>query len=193
MNILENLLEKSKNFALLEAERTKVPSPFHVTYTYEVGQKLAIKLGANTQIVAIGTYLMDCMLGQAFTQGKQAEHVAMSAEKTSEILSKISDIDRSTKSNILACVTEHHGVEQFSTLESEICCNADCYKFASIEGFIGGIHHGRIMPITDLLKLYEIKATEKWQALTLPICKQELEPQYQTISNLIKKFHESTI
>jgi hypothetical protein len=190
MNRLAILIQESKELAISEAEKYGLPSPFHVNLSYEVGQRLAKELNADAKIVAVGTYLMDCMLGQAFKEGRQVEHVAMSAEKAKKMFGSYPDIDQSAQENIVACILEHHGVKNFTTLESEICCDADCYRFASVEGFIGGIHNGRKMELKALLDLYNAKADEKWNALSLEICKKELEPQYKAIKNLISNYKE---
>jgi len=191
MNTLSKLIKQSKDFAISETEKYGVPSPFHVSLSYEVGQRLAKELGANSDIVAVGTYLMDCMLGVAFKEGRMPDHISMSAEKASEMLSVYSDTPDEDKENIVSCVKEHHGVKKFSSLEAEICCNADCYRFSSIRGFVGGIHHGREMQLKDLLKLYKDKSDEKWNALSLDICKKELEPEYKAIQELISTYKEN--
>ncbi|PIY80258.1 MAG: hypothetical protein COY80_03765 [Candidatus Pacebacteria bacterium CG_4_10_14_0_8_um_filter_42_14] len=187
MEIPNKLIQLSKDFAASQAEEFGVPSVFHLDLSYRKGQWLAEKLNANREIVAIGTYLMDCMLGVAFKEGRAAEHVKMSKIKAEELIDGFS-ITKDYKDNILACVSEHHGKEKFYSLESEICCNADCYRFASVEGFVGGIHHGREMDITDLLNLYRDKANEKWKALSLDICKADLKNDYQAIKQLINQF-----
>jgi len=191
MNSLSKLIKQSKDFATTEAEKYGVPSPFHVNLSYEVGQRLASELKADADIVAVGTYLMDCMLGVAYKEGRMPDHVLMSAEKAADMLSKYPDIFQTVKDNIISCVKEHHGVEKFSSLESEICCNADCYRFSSVGGFVGGIHHGREMKLNDLLNLYKDKSDEKWKALSLDICKKELEPQYKAIQRLISAYKEN--
>jgi len=187
MKIPPKLIQASKKFAVSQAEEFQVPSIFHVNLSYEKGQWLAEKLKANKEIVAIGTYLMDCMLGIAFDKGKMSEHSEMSRKKAEEIITPFS-LDKADKDNILACVLEHHGKKKFHSIESEICCNADCYRFASIEGFIGGIHNGRKMDIKPLLELYENKADEKWNVLSLDFCKNDLKNEYKAIKKLIGEY-----
>ena len=188
-NSLQKILEISKEFAVSQAEEYGLPSLFHLELSYKKGQWLAEELGADKDIVAIGTYLMDCMLGVAFSEGKKEEHVEMSKKKAQEIFSDF-DLDKEVLENILTCVSQHHGNVEFSSLESEICCNADCFRFASVDGFIGGIHRGRKMKLSLLLGLYGAKADEKWNALTLDICKTELKIQYDSIKQLISNYKE---
>jgi len=135
--------------------------------------------------------LMDCMLGTAYKEARMPDHISMSAKKAGAMLSEYSDISDEVKENIVSCVREHHGFKKFSSLEAEICCNADCYRFSSIRGFIGGIHHGREMQLKDLLNLYKDKSDEKWNALSLDICKKELEPEYKAIQKLISAYKEN--
>lgn len=112
----------------------------------------------------------------------------MSAREAKELLSKNCKITAKEKKNIICCVNQHHGTNKFYSLESEIVCNADCYKFASVEGIIIAIKYTRDMPIKDLVTLLLNKADEKWNALSLPICKKELEPQYKVIKEFLNKY-----
>ena len=82
---------------------------------------------------------------------------------------------------------EHHGVGKFHSLESEICCNADCYRFISIKGFSYAMRFLRDMPFSDLVNLLENKSKEKWKALTLDICKKELKTQYNLITSFLEE------
>lgn len=179
-----NFVKKAKSFVLEEQKRTSMPLLQHIELSSKVGIRLAKGLGANAEIVEVGTYLMDCMIGEALRQGKLPEHIKMSAEKAQELM-KDSDLSDKDKGNITHCVLEHHGVEKFYSLESEICCNADCYRFISIKGFSYAIRYLREMPFSDLVNLLENKANEKWKAVTLKECKDELEPQYRLITKFL--------
>lgn len=46
------------------------------------------------------------------------------------------------------------------------------------------------MQTTELVKLLNFKADEKWHALSLDICKKELEPQYKLIKSLVEAYME---
>ena len=76
------------DFAYKEQKRTSMPLVQHIELSSVVGIKLAKELGANVQIVEAGTYLMDCMIGEALKKGKLSEHIIMSADKTDELLSR---------------------------------------------------------------------------------------------------------
>ncbi len=182
---MKRLIAASKKLAFEEYDKYKIPIEKHIVLSRDKGVELAKKLNANEDVVEVGTYLMDCLLGKAIKDGKQKEHVSISLDKANEIL-KPYNIEESVKENIRHCISEHHGVNKFHSLESEICCNADCYRFLSVKGFTYTIRYIREMPFKDLVKLLDYKVAEKWNALTLDICKKELEPQYKTIQKFLK-------
>ncbi len=182
---MRKLITISKKFAFDEYNKYKIPIEKHIILSRDKGVWMAKKLKADEGVVEIGTYLMDCLLGKAIKEGKQKEHVAISLNGTNKLL-KSSKVDDGIKENIRHCVKEHHGSEKFYSLESEICCNADCYRFVSIEGFTYTIRYLREMPFKELVKLLDFKVNEKWNALTLDLCKKELAPEYKIIKNYLK-------
>ena len=157
----------------------------HQQVSDNVGQKLAQKLTSDSKIVILGTMLMDCKIGLAIKENRLPDHIQMSYEAAKEILDKDTDITSKEKENILHCVLEHHGSQKFYSLESEICCNADCYRFASIQGFFYTLRYFRPMPDEDFYQLLKNKFTEKSQAITLDIVHDELDPQIIILQNLI--------
>jgi hypothetical protein len=189
---MEEFIKLARRFVYKECEKTKTPSWPIVVLSCEVGKRLAKTLNANVEIVEAGTILMDCMLGQAKIEGRQAEHVQISLEKTNELLEK-SDLDEKTKENIRHCVFEHHGVKRFYSLESEICCNADCYRFVSIKGFVLNMRGFEGMPLGELIKLLKMKFEEKSNALSLEICKNELRDEMKIIRGIFQKLDKKTI
>lgn len=186
--ITNKLIDLVKEFVYKEIETYGAPSKFQVDFTNEKGQLLSEKLNADKNLVLLGTLLMDCKLGQAYKEGRLQDHIEMSKQKADEILSSDKDVTKDEKLNILNCISQHHGSDKFSSLESEICCNADCYKFASIKGVIGGIKNLRDMPLDDLVKLFINKADEKWNALSLEICKNELKSEYESIRSFLTNY-----
>lgn len=186
--ISKKLLDEAREFAFGQAKQYGAPAPFHVELAHGKGNQLANQLGANADITTLGTLLMDCMLGVAVKENRIKDHVGMSEKKTKELLTRHT-IDDATCVNVLACVREHHGDKKFSSIESEICCNADCYRFISVKGFLGAARFVRDMNFEDWLKLMEEKVEEKWSALTLDVCKRELEPQYQAIKAILHEYH----
>lgn len=181
---MDQLLRQAKDLAYTEVERTGMPLKQHVDLSYKEGTRLAIQLGANVKIVQIGTLLMDCKIGQALKENRLDDHVQMSLDKTNALLAK-SDIDDQDKENIRRCVLEHHGVEKFYSLESEICANADCYRFVSAKGFSYAMRYLRDMPFPNLVILLRNKVEEKWGVISIPEVRSKLESQYNTISAML--------
>jgi len=186
--ITNTLIKSIRDFVNGDVEKYGAPSKFQVEFVNDKGQWLANKLRADKNIVLLGTLLMDCKLGQAYKEGRLKDHIEMSRQKAEEILSGDDKITDEEKENILNCIKQHHGADKFYSLESEICCNADCYKFASIKGAVGSIKNHRDMPLNDMVKLFMDKAEEKWKALSLDICKNELKPQYKAIKEFFGNY-----
>ena len=182
---MEDFLNEARKLAYSESEKTKMPVKLHIDLATEKGISLAKNLGANEKIVEAGTLLMDCALGQALKENRREDHVTMSADKANELLSKFS-LTEEEKENIRHCVLEHHGAEKFYSLESEICCNADCYRFASTRGFFSYVKDSRDMSFEDLVVLLKNKADEKWNAISIDMVKKELEPEYKLIVEILK-------
>jgi len=181
---MDNFLKIARNFALAEQARTSMPLLQHIDLSRKVALRLAKKLGADELVVESGIYLMNCMIGEALKQNRLQNHIKMSADKTIELFEHL-DISQKNKDNIINCVLEHHGARKFYSLESEICCNADCYRFVSIKGFTYALRFLRDMSFGDLIKLLNNKLDEKWGVLTLDICKKELTPQYKIIQQFL--------
>jgi len=187
--ISKEIINKITEFVHSQSRAYEIPSIFQIDLANEKGQELAGKLGADKDIVLLGTLLMDCMLGVASKERKSSGHIRMSEEKAEVLLSQFPELEDKVKENILYCVRQHHGADKFYSLESEICCNADCYRFASVKGVIEGIRYlKKTMELDELIKFYLKKADEKWNALSLEICKKELAPQYKAIKDFLTQF-----
>lgn len=182
-DIYQEAIAAAKKFAYAEATKYFGPSIQHIDLAIKIGEKLAVAQKADNRIVQLGLYLMDCKLGEAIHLGKIREHINMSYLAAEKFLGQCAISDRE-KTNILYCVREHHGVKKFFSRESEVCCNSDCYRFASVRGFTIALKYSGDMAFPDLIKLLGEKADEKWNALTIAQCQKELKPQYQ----IIKKF-----
>lgn len=181
---MENFLIEARKLAYSKSEKNYTPPIPILNLSTEKGKMIAKELGANIDIVEAGTLLMDCMLGQAIKENRLADHVKMSFDKANELLEK-SSLSQEEKENIRHCVLEHHGIEKFYSLESEICCNADCYRFISIKGFVHQIKYGRDMSFEDMVSLLKKKVDEKWNALSLDIAKKELESEHETLLKIL--------
>lgn len=188
--IPQALIDQAREFAYSASSEYGTPILPALDLSNQKGQWLAEKLKANKEIVLLGTLLMDCMLGVAVEENRILDHIEMSALKAEEIISTFPEITEEEKQNIVMCIREHHGVSSFYSLESEICCNADCYRFASCKGMVSFIRCFREMELADLVVLAKNKLEEKWNALSLGICKEELEPQYKINKQLLNSYSQ---
>lgn len=192
--ISKSLIGRVKKYVYNEIEKYGVPSKFQVDYTNEVGQYLASSLKADENIVLLGTLLMDCQLGLAISRGMGGDHIEMSALKAKEILEVDNKIDSDEVKKVIECIEKHHGAKVFKSLESEICCNADCYRFISPKGFLGTIYYWEEkMELNKFMKIMFEKVEEKWRLLSIRSCINELRPMYKIIASLSKIYKFSVL
>lgn len=180
-------LKQAEELARVQSDEYHIPAWQVIELANKKGQQLAEKLGADKDIVLAGTLLMDCQLGPAMQAGDVGQHTVLAAKRARELFAESPEIDIQTQDKIIACIMEHHGVETFSCIESEICCNADCYRFLSVEGFLLSVRYLRDMPFESLIKILRDKAAEKRQALSLPVCVQELAGDIDSIKELLDR------
>ena len=186
--IINDLVKMSEEFNMAEMEKY---NPDMVTL-YEIalnaGLKLAKEYGADENIVRIGIAMMDSKLYEASRLGKQKEHVEMSLDAIKNML-KESKIDAAVKENIIKCVEEHHGVDKFYSIESEVVANADCYKFCHPKGvlYYASMLGRRFHDFNKELVQLEYKLNEKHNALSLPLAKEELESYYDFFQRAINE------
>jgi hypothetical protein len=180
---MKEIIVAAKKWALEEIDKYNGPPSLINFYTsLEKGQELAEKLNANKEIVEIGCILMDVKLAEAKSQGKIKEHIKLSADATEKFLEKF-ELDDKTKEKIVSCVNEHHGRDKFTCIESEICANADCYRFILPKNVFRLISEKDIES-EEAIKLAKMKLEEKHNVLSLDICKKELEEYYQCFKKL---------
>jgi len=120
-------------------------------------------------------------------QVRIVSRIGMSREYAKKFLDK-NDVNKETKDKILNCVAAHHMAVPFNCIEAEICANADCYKFLHPKGFIQFITilGNRDRNLNKILDNAEEKLDEKWNVLSLDICKKELSEYYHMFKKLIK-------
>jgi len=179
---------KADQFALSEIEKYGLPSRINYETSNKKGLELSKIFKADSEIIQVGTRLMDIKLGEASAKGKIKEHLKIGAEATREFLSKF-EISDETKERIINCVEGHHGTKRWICKEAEICANADCYRFLLVRNWLAFLNSLRSdnMTFEDKLKFSEEKAEEKWNIISLEICKKELEPHYKLIKEIIAK------
>ncbi len=183
-----DIIQEARKYAISEIEKFGTPILPHFKISENRAIELAEKLNANKKIIQVGICLMDLKLGQALKENKLSEHVTMSVESSKEFLDKF-DIDDSEKDKIINCIEAHHKTVPFRYIEAEICANADCYRFIHPRGFFAylALLGKRYSSFEDCLNQAEKKLDEKYEILSLDICKDELEGFYKTFKKLIKE------
>ena len=158
----------------------------------EAGIKLARKYNADESIVKIAISMMDSKLPQALADGKPSQHKLMAVEATENLLNEVNILNNEQRKNLMKCIEEHHGVDNFYSIESEIVCNAYFYKFIHPKGVFDycSILGRRLNNLNEELKKVEYKMDEKYNAMSLEIVKNELEPYYNLFKELISKTKE---
>lgn len=181
---MKDIIEKAREYALNEIERYGTPKLELFDLSNEVGQRLAKELGANENIVLLGTILMDLKLGECFAERKLSEHIKRSADASREFLKQF-ELDEETVKKIINCVESHHG-GKYVCLEAEICANADCYRFLHPRGVLSAfiLWGSRDQDVDMIIGEISKKVEEKHNILSLEICKKELDP----FCNVIKDF-----
>ena len=186
MNI-EELIIKTDKFNRKEIQKYNPDMEFLHDICLKAGIRLAKEYGADENIVKIALSMMDSKLPEASHLGIPKEHVAMSSAVTKELLKDIDFLSENEKENIIKCVEEHHGVEKYFSIESEVVANADCYKFVHPKGvlFYSSMLGRRFHDFNKELEQLEFKLNEKHNAISLPLVKAELESYYEFFQKAI--------
>lgn len=184
--IMEEIINKAREYALLEISRHGSPKLEHFELSYEKWQNLAKIFNADPQIVALGCILMDLKIGECVSEWKIQEHVQRSSIASQDFLKQF-DLDKEIFDKIIACVESHHGTEKYFCKEAEICANADCYRFLHPRWIFSAIilFGGRSSSTDKVLIEVEKKIDEKYAVLSLDICKQQLDLYYQSFKKFI--------
>ena len=188
MNI-EELVEKAESFNKEEIKKYKSDLEFLYNISYDAGIKLAKKYKADENIVRNALAMMDSKLPEAQHLGTQKEHISMSSSATKKLLEEATLLNDKEKENIIKCVEEHHGIEKFYSIESEVVANADCYKFIHPKGvfYYSSMLGRRLHNFSKELEHLDFKLNEKHDTLSLPLAKEELEPYYQFFQKAINE------
>lgn len=184
---MQEIINQAKELAINEINKYSVPKIEHFILVNEKGRQLAETLGADKNIVLLGTMLMDLKIGQCMKEGRLTEHVKDSSLAAQEFLKQF-DISDEVFKKIVSCIELHHGTENYYCLEAEICANSDCYKFLSPEGFFHALmtFGNRLLNFNEALTNLENKVDEKYNIISLDICRQEVEENYHIFKKLIK-------
>lgn len=184
--ISQEILDAAAQLALRErGAYAQIP---HLLFdlAHDQALRLADALGADRAVCELGMYFMDAKLGQALKEQRPGDHVAMGVELAEVFLAK-HKVDDETTAKVLNAIEAHHGKVPFNSLESEICTNADCYKFLHPRGFFYYLYFlgERGTPFEQALHEAGVKLDEKYDLLSLDICKQELETAYRDLKKYL--------
>ena len=174
--------------ALALARANVPPAKNHLDISLEKGKMLALEYGADVDLVLIGILLMDIKLSEAMKMGRGPEHTKMSSEFAKEFLGDY-DLTDEEKKVIINSIGAHHGGVPYESIEAEVCANADCYRFIHPLGVFtyAGVLAKRDLPFIDQIKGLKAKLEEKYNILSLPTAKEELDEYYKIYS---KQFDE---
>lgn len=188
MNI-EELVIKADNFNREEIKKYNPDMEFLHDISLNAGIKLAKEYGADENIVKIALSMMDSKLPEASHLGVPKQHISMSSDATKEMLKDIDFLGEDIKENIIKCVEEHHGVEKFFSIESEVVANADCYKFVHPKGvlYYSSMLGRRFHDFNKELEQLNFKLNEKHNTISLPLVKEELESYYEFFQKSINE------
>lgn len=187
----ERIIEKARKWAVGEIERHQHPSRLNFDTANKIGQELAEKLGADKNMVLLGTILMDIKLGESFNTPVRRIHTKEGAVAVKLFLE---DLKVSSKmiEKAVNSIAAHHGDEKWICLEAEICANADCYRFLLPQNIIDHIKRNleRGKSFEEVIAFAHKKINEKYNILSLEVCKKELEPYYRIFNKLFESYLE---
>ena len=184
MDIIEEARELSREMI----EKYGLPTIEGTELIVKKGQEFARKLNADEKIVIISCYLMDSGLGKAFQQGKIKEHIIMGIEIAKEFLNKF-DLSEEDKEKIINSITAHHGEVEHICIESEIVKNADNFRFLTPTRIAKTIFNGRDYgrDFKGTIEFLKSKVEEKYNLVTLDVCKEEAEENYKVIKEFLNR------
>jgi hypothetical protein len=190
MEHLDNVISKARDYALEQIHEYWLPDPFNLDLSYKKWIEIATNVWADVNIVRLGTLFMDIALWYCFREKILSQHIELWHSLWLKFAEEY-NIDSDITASVWNCILEHHGDRGFSSLESEVVANADCYRFASVQWVLRyiqnvGKHHD--VPFEDLIKQVKSKYEEKKWLLSLPLCKEELKGWIEAFDVIFKEF-----
>ncbi len=182
------IVEEIEKVAIEEFKKNKVSTlwVFHIANLE--GLRIAKELKADEFVVQLGTRLMDFKLPEAIKNNKLSQYVEMSIVAAKEFLVKY-NLDNFVYDKVINSIAAHHKEIEWNSLESEICANADCYKFLKVKNWLKYLHtlSGRGYGFEEAYNMAKAKFIEKLKILSLDFCKQDLKDDIEIIQNIIKE------
>lgn len=185
MDYVDSIVNDLDQLAVSEIMKYNIPTLDNYNDVISVGIELGKRLNANLSVIKLGTRFLDIKLGEATQNKKPNEHITMALGFAKEFLASY-PLEEDVKQRVFSCIMEHH-TGKFSCIESEICANADCYKFLVPKKILRMFYEwrNRGYNFEQIFLLAEEKVDERWNALTLDICKKDLENNYKEIKDFL--------
>lgn len=186
MDYVEGIIEDLDKVAVEEIMKYGVPSLDDYNDTISVATELGKRLDGNLSIIKLSARFLDIKLGEATSQKKISEHVTMALGFAKEFLGGY-PLEEDIKEKVFKCITEHH-LKEFSCVESEICANAICYNYLVPKKILKMFYswNQKGYSYEEGFLFAEEKLNEKWNSLTLSICKEELAYNYKKIKEFLE-------
>ncbi len=186
MDYIDTIVNELDQYVIAEINKHGTPPLDFYNDAINVSIELGKKLNANIDAIKLGVRFMDAKLGEAVSLKKRNEHTNMALGFAMEFLTNF-PLAEDIKIKVIACIKEHHDAK-FSCIESEICANADCYKFLVPKNILKMFYNMRQRGYNfeEIFLMASEKADEKWSSLTLEVCKKELEPNYHKIKEFLE-------
>lgn len=185
MDYVDDIVNDLDQLAVAEIMKYNIPTLDNYNDVTNVAIELGKRLGANLSVIKLGSRFLDIKLGEANKEKKPSEHITKALGFAKEFLGNY-PLEEDVKQKIFNCIMEHHG-KKFSCIESEICANADCYKFLVPKKVLRMFYNWRQRGYNfeEIFLLAEEKLDERWNSLTLEICKKELQDNYNKIKDFL--------
>ena len=192
MDYIDTITNDLDQVIITEIAKYGMPTLEDYNDIADIAVKIAKQLNADASIVKLGSKLMHAKLGEAIVQKKVHEHTNMALGFALDFF-KNYPINDVIKNKVLACIREHQD-KQFSCKEAEICANSHCYSYLLPRKILKMFYNlkNEGYNFDEILLLAEEKVEEKWNALTLDICKKELENNYKKIKEFLELAKSNT-
>ncbi len=186
MDYIDTIIKDLDDIAIIEINKYGVPTLENYNDVTNIAVDLAKKMNADIGAVQLGSKLMDIKLGQAISEKKKEEHINMALGFAQEFFMNY-PLNEVLKAKVIACIKEHKD-NKFSCIESEICANARCYNFLVPKKILKIFYTYKLRGYNydEIFMLASEKVEEKWNKLTLDICKKELEENYKKIKEFLE-------
>ena len=185
MDYIDTIVNDLDQVAIVDMMAYSIPTLDDYNDTINVALELGRKLNVNLDVIKLGVRFVEVRLGKAIADKKPAEYVNMSLGFAMDFLTGY-PISEDLKKKVLACIKEQND-KKFSCLEAEICTNAMCYNFLTPKKVLRLFYNlkQRGYNFDEIFLYVDEKTHEKWNKLTLDICKKDLEHNYKKIREFL--------